>query len=129
MRETNSEYLFPDASGERPIAHRVIDRALARAQAARLGMPLGKFGIARWMPHDLRRTFSTLASIAENGLQLTDAYADHVLNHRSATKNTVRKRHYNANAFLDEKRAALLEWDAFLTGLTGRPVAYQIAAE
>ena len=130
MRETNSEFLFPDTSGEQPLGHRVIDRALARAQTARPEMAQGKFGIPRWMPHDLRRTFSTLASMAENGLRLADTYADYVLNHRSATKNTVRKRHYNANAFLDEKRAALLEWDAFLARLVaGDGAAMKMAAE
>jgi integrase len=114
MRETNGDILFPNEAGDAPLSHRVMDRAISRAQRPRTGQPLGKFGIPRWTPHDLRRTVSTMASIEEYGLRLADAYMDHVLNHRSATKSTVRQRHYSHHAFLSEKRAALAEWDAFL---------------
>ena len=82
MRTSNGDFLFPDRSGEGPTVHTVIDYALSKAQLPRDGLPLGKFGIPRWTPHDLRRTVATGMS----RLKIGQIVIGHVLNHRSVTK-------------------------------------------
>lgn len=119
LRETNGDYLFPNNEGGGPLQHYAIDRTLGRAQEERPDMPLGKFGIARWMPHDLRRTMATQMSMEENGLEIPDLYISHVLNHRSATKSSITQRIYIQNTYAREKREALDKWGEFLANLVG----------
>lgn len=128
LRETNGDYLFPNAEGDGPLQHYAIDRTLSRAQQKRPDMELGKFGLPYWMPHDLRRTVATQMSMDENGMEIPDLYISHVLNHRSATKNSVTKRTYIQNTYMREKREALDKWGAFLARLVGVDAGLAVGA-
>lgn len=118
MRRTNGDILFPHKTGEKPIPHTSVDHIIQYAQTPTEALPLGKFGIPKWNPHDLRRTAATQMSRRENGLGIQQLVISHVLNHRSATKASITQGVYDQNDFLDEKREALDKWAAFLERLT-----------
>jgi integrase len=118
MRATNSKFLFPNNEGDGPIPNHTIATCLARALVPALGFPLGRLGVAKFTPHDLRRTMGS--QMAENlktdhGDTLPEIYISHVMNHRSATKKTVTSMVYNQYQYLAEKQEALEKWGAFLT--------------
>lgn len=128
LRKTNGDVLFPRKDGE-AFDSSAIGTSLIYLHGAHESLPLGKLNMSAWTTHDLRRTVSTQASIKENNLPVADQWMDHVMNHIGVIKNTVRQRHYNVNTFLDEKRAALDEWGAFLARVVGRDDTMKIAAE
>ena len=117
MRNTNGEILFPNRDGTGPLGQRAINHALLNAQKPRKNLPLGKFGIPRWSPHDLRRTVATQMATRANGLGIAHIDIGHVLNHRSITKSSVTQVVYIQGDFVDEKREALERWGAFLTSV------------
>lgn len=109
---TNSRWLFPNNEGDGPIPNYTVAGTTAKALAS------GRLGIAKFTPHDLRRSVATHMSLEENGLQIPELYISHVLNHRSMTHRGVTARVYNQNTYLAEKRAALVDkWGAFLAAL------------
>ena len=114
LRKSNGDYLFPDRSGEGPTKHTVVDYALSNAQKPREGLPMGKFGIPRWTPHDLRRTVGTQLSKLKIAEQVV---IGHVLNHRSVTKASITQQIYDQHDFIDEKRKALQDWDERVVAL------------
>ena len=120
MRKTNGDILFPNRAGDAAIKHRAIDCALRLAQTPRKGLPLGKFGIPVWKPHDLRRTGGTHLSLRENGLMVSVMDRAHVLNHRSVTRGSITDTAYNLNEFELEKRDVLEKWARFLGELIKR---------
>lgn len=134
MRKTGGEFLFPGRSGKVAITHRVVDKAVLKAHASREGLPLGKFGIAQWKPHDLRRTLGTQVLAKGNGLYadgelLLMKFKKHlVLNHRSATKGNVGDEVYDMNEYLEEKRDLLDKWGAFLANLVGEETGLRAVA-
>lgn len=72
------------------------------------------FGIPKWSPHDLRRTART--HMARIGIP--DEHAEAVLNH--AKKGMVQV--YNQYMYDDEKKTALLRWEAELLRILGTAV-------
>jgi integrase len=97
--------LFPCGDGS-PLPG-VVARAVLRANQH------GRFGIAPWSAHDLRRT--ALDSLAKLGV--TPHVIAHVANHRSVTKGGVTFAHYVQHSYEGEKRAALDLWADRLTGI------------
>ena len=89
-----------------PIA---VARTILRANTT------GRFGIAPWSAHDLRRT--CLDNLARLGI--LPVVIGHVANHRSVTKGGVTFAHYVQHSYEAEKRAALDLWANRLTAIIG----------
>jgi integrase len=68
----NTAFVFPDGNGG-PLASPVVTRAIVRAHEADDDRPRGRFGIAAWSAHDLRRT--VLTNLAKLGVM------PHVIGH------------------------------------------------
>jgi integrase len=100
-----SAYVFPDESGG-PLASPVVTRAILRAHETDDDRPLGRFGVAAWSAHDLRRTM--LTGLAKIGV--VPHVIAHVANHRSLTKSGVTFAHYVQHSYENEKRQALDLW-------------------
>jgi integrase len=109
----DGEFLFPCGKGH--LSGAAVARTIVRANEAEEGRPLGRFGIASWSAHDLRRT--CLTNMARLGV------APHVIgavaNHRSVTKASVTMAHYIAYSYAAEKRAALDLWAERLAAIVG----------
>jgi integrase len=92
------EEIFPAERGSLPA--RAVARTIARANKE------GRFGIARWSAHDLRRTALTqMAAIGIAPIVLA-----HIANHVSATKAGVTLKVYAQYDYAKEKREALGRW-------------------
>lgn len=119
----NSEFVFPAGGGALP--PHAVARTIGRAQEASEARPLGRFGIAHWTAHDLRRT--ALTNLAKLGVAPIVAGA--VANHRSVTKGTVTLAVYTQYGYDKEKREALDLWADRLTAiLSGGAEVYPLAA-
>jgi hypothetical protein len=98
------EFLFPCGAGH--LSGAAVSRTIVRAHETDDDRPLGRFGIAHWSAHDLRRT--CLDGLSRLGV------APHVIgavaNHRSVTKATVTFQHYVNYDYAREKRDALNLW-------------------
>jgi integrase len=79
----------------------------------RVKSPLGRFGIAQWTAHDLRR--SALTGMAKLGISPT--ILGFVANHRTITRGGITMGVYVHYAHDKEKREALELWAARLTGI------------
>lgn len=108
----DAEFVFP--SGERAIHPRAVTRTICRAQKAMKGAPNGKFGVAPWTPHDLRRT--GLTQLAK--LTVAPIVIGAVANHLSVTKASVTFANYVQYDYAKEKRAALELWADRLAAIT-----------
>jgi integrase len=75
----------------------------------------GRFKIADWSAHDLRRT--ALTGMARLGI--APIVLGHVANHRSTTRAGVTLAVYSQYAYDKEKRAALDLWAERLTAIIG----------
>jgi integrase len=108
----DGDLLFPDSSGDKPLAHARLSRALQEARANEDG-PL--HGIAAFSPHDLRRTAATHLG----ALGYLDAEIGILLNHSSAG---VTKLYNRGDASSHRLRPMLEAWhrrlDRILTGAT-----------
>lgn len=124
MRDTNGKFLFPNKKGDGPQDGRNIDTTIARARSARTDAPLGKFGVASWRPHDLRRTVATHMS----KLGVPHLAISHVLNHVTNTKATITQAVYDKHDYMPEKREALDKWGAFLAQLIGAETGLRVVA-
>lgn len=125
MKLTNGSFLFPNREGEGAVPNYLISQTLRRA------LKDGRLKIAHFTPHDLRRTFATLASEnlkQENGEPIHELYISHVLNHKSVTKKGVTARVYNHNQYLPEKRECLDKWGRFLADLLGLEMGLKAVA-
>lgn len=69
------------------------------------------YGLPRWTPHDLRRTART--HMARIGI--LDEHAEAVLNHAKQGIVGV----YNKYKYQQEKKAALIKWEAELMKIVG----------
>jgi len=68
-------------------------------------------GVMGWVPHDLRRTMASKAP----ALGISEVVIEMVQNHRLPTGNlSATQRVYNRHKYLDEMRAALDKWAAFV---------------
>jgi integrase len=90
--------IFPCGEGSLPPVD--VARAIQRANIA------GRFGIAPWSAHDLRR--SALTQMARLGV--APIVLGHVANHRSTTRAGVTLAVYSQYTYDKEKRAALELW-------------------
>ena len=105
-----SPFVFP--AGDRSLPAQAVARTILRAQ--------GRFGLASWSAHDLRR--SALNSMAALGV--APHILGHVANHRSVTRATVTTQHYVTHRYEAEVRAALELWSAQLRAIVGdQPMA------
>jgi integrase len=99
----NSPFVFPSNGGALPAM--AVARTIIRAQ--------GRFGIAQWSAHDLRRTVIT--NMARLGVP--PIVLGHVANHRTTTKAGVTLGVYAHHDYADETRQALDQWSAHLANI------------
>src|SRR5262249_18474553 len=90
--------------------------ALDKRIAERRGEPLPD-----WTLHDIRRTFVT--TISELGFAQPH-FVEAIVNHIWVSKAGVAGV-YNRAIYLPEKRQALEQWAAYLTGLVDAPLSHQ----
>jgi integrase len=100
--------LFPCGDGSlSPVA---VARTILRANEINNDRPLGRFGIAPWSAHDLRRT--ALTGMARLGVP--PIVLGHIANHRTTTRAGVTLAVYSQYDYGKEKREALDNWAAQL---------------
>jgi integrase len=99
----NSPFVFPSNGGALPAM--AVARTIIRAQ--------GRFGIAQWSAHDLRRT--AITNMARLGVP--PIVLGHVANHRTTTKAGVTLGVYAHHDYADETRQALDQWSAHLANI------------
>lgn len=127
-KSTNGEFLFPNLAADGHLPGMQISFNVARACDPKPGLPLGRLGVAKWTPHDLRRTVGTQMLNRENGLGISKFQKYLVLNHRSALKGNVSDEVYDHNDYLEEMREAIVKWGEFLTKLVGAETEQREAA-
>jgi integrase len=111
---------FPCGDGSlSPVA---VARAILRANETSEERPLGRFGIAPWSAHDLRRT--ALTGMARMGV--TPIVLGHVANHRSVTRSGVTLSVYSQYSYDKEKRAALDLWGERIQALVAESRSAEI---
>src|SRR5262249_40348682 len=112
--------LFPAGKGSlSPVA---VARTILRANEISKERPLGRFGIAPWSAHDLRRT--ALTGMARLGVP--PIVLGHVANHRTTTRPGVTLAVYSQYAYDREKREALDLWAARLAAIVGDDAAAKL---
>ena len=99
----NSPFVFPSNGGALPPM--AVARTIIRAQ--------GRFGIAQWSAHDLRR--SAITGMLR--LNVPPIVLGHVANHRTTTKAGVTLGVYAHYDYGDETRQALNKWAAHLASI------------
>jgi integrase len=107
----NAEFVFPSDDGPMP-AHAVA-KTITRAMKPTKDQPQGRFGLAHWTAHDLRRT--ALTGMARLGVE--PIVLGHVANHRTTTKAGMTLSVYVHHAYEREKREALDLWAERLAGI------------
>jgi integrase len=106
IRETKGkEYLFPDMDKDGALTSNDVSKTIRRAQS--------RFGLAKWTPHDLRRSLAT----GMQRLGISPIVIGHVLSHRSVTKAGVTLGVYGHYDYAREKCEALDLWVAHLDGI------------
>jgi integrase len=112
------EPIFPCGDGSlSPVA---VARTILRANETSDERPLGRFGIASWSAHDLRRT--ALTNMARLGV--APIVLGHVANHRTTTRAGVTLAVYSHYAYDSEKREALDRWSLALSAIvSGKPAS------
>lgn len=105
--------LFPAQGGTLPAA--AVARTIVRAHKTGKHRPHGRFGIAQWSAHDLRRT--SLTGMARLGV--APIVLGHVANHRTTTRAGVTLAVYSQYTYATEKRAALDLWADRLSAIMG----------
>jgi integrase len=115
---TKPEFVFPspvtnDGGKAVAIDPHAISTTLRRAHERTDERPLGRFRMASWTAHDLRRTVLTgLAQLGQPPIVIGS-----VANHLSVTKATVSFVHYVRYTYAEEKRRALELWADRLIGI------------
>jgi integrase len=98
--------VFP--AGDGSLAAQAVARTILRAQEGE-----GRFGIAHWTSHDLRR--SAVSYMAELGV--VPIVLGHIINHVSTTKAGVTLSVYQQYDYGKEKRAALDLWASRISAI------------
>jgi integrase len=112
----NGGFVFP--CGDGALLPSAVARTIGRANEITTERPLGRFGIAPWSAHDLRRT--VLTGMARLGV--APIVLGHIANHRSTTRAGVTLAVYSQYTYDAEKRAALDLWaDGLGAIIGGRP--------
>jgi integrase len=101
----DGDYLFPGEHGKGVIPGHTVGCAIRRAQ--------GRFGLAQWTAHDLRRTAVT--NMAKLGV--SPIVLGHVINHVSVTKAGVTLAVYSQYDYAREKWQALELWASHLDAI------------
>jgi integrase len=103
-RSNGSQYVFPAqrSNGTKPLTENRLAHAL-RTMASRLE----RMGVARFTPHDLRRTVTT----GLFDIDVSEYIVKRTLNHSTKGVTDI---HYNMSAMLRQRRAALNAWAAHL---------------
>ena len=111
----DSKFVFPagDDSFLPPMA---VARTIGRAHETSEERPNGRFGIAHFTAHDLRRT--ALTGMA--GLGVAPVVLGYVANHRTVTSGGITMAVYNQYDYAKEKRQALERWADRLDSITAR---------
>jgi len=129
MRLTNGDFLFP--YGDRAITNIEISHAVYWAFGGKkAGIPqqdrFTPLGVAKFTPHDLRRTAATYMNAAQEpepgqprGIQASILDIGYLLNHRSTTHKSVTAKVYIQNHYLVEKRRVTNPWGEFLAAMIG----------
>jgi integrase len=108
-----SEGLPLFACGDDPLSSEAVARTILRANEQSKERPLGRFGIAPWSAHDLRRT--ALTGMARLGVP--PIVLGHIANHRTTTRAGVTLSVYSQYSYDQEKRAALTAWADRITSI------------
>jgi integrase len=98
------------ACGEGSLPPAAVARTILRANETSKERPRGRFGIAPWSAHHLRRT--ALTGMARLGV--APIILGHIANHRSTTRAGVTLAVYSQYTYDAEKREALDRWAARL---------------
>ena len=98
-------FLFPGEGNGDHLTNSAVSRAVARN--------LEHFGIAKFTPHDLRRTGSTQLA----AFKVPRFDRDRLLNHADRTVGAV----YDIHEYQDEKRAALNLWSGIIESVVASP--------
>jgi integrase len=109
-----AQFIFPNPEGDASLPASAVARTITRAHEEDEERPDGRFGIAHWTAHDLRRT--AVSKMAQLGV--TPIVLGHIINHRSVTKAGVTLAVYSHYDYAKEKREALELWADYLRGLT-----------
>jgi integrase len=120
--DDNEKFLFPGEIDGQSLTSQTLARSIGRAHETDDDRPHGRFGIAPWSAHDLRRT--ALTGLARLGV--APHVIAHVANHRSLTKSGVTFAHYVMHSFEGEKRTALDLWGARLEAIIGQGASADI---
>ncbi len=89
-----SQFVLPSPSGDKPITERALSKAALRAQEF--------VGVAKWTPHDLRRTAATRMG----DIGILPHIVEKILGHTMQGVMAV----YNRNDYPAEQRDALAKW-------------------
>jgi integrase len=106
----DSPFVFPSNGGALPAM--AVARTIARAQ--------GRFGIAQWSAHDLRR--SAITNLARLGVP--PIVLGHIANHRTTTKAGVTLGVYAHYDYALERRQALQAWADHLAKIVAAEPTY-----
>lgn len=118
--EKRADAVFPAEGGS--LSGAAVARTISRAHETTKDRPLGRFGIAQWSAHDLRRT--ALTGMAKLGV--APIVLGHVANHRTTTKAGVTLGVYVQHSYEGEKRAALELWAERLEAIVSAEFAAEI---
>ena len=99
--------------GDSSLVAGAVARTILRANEISEERPLGRFGIAPWSAHDLRRT--ALTGMARLGV--APIVLGHIANHRTTTRAGVTLAVYSQYTYDKEKRAALDLWGERIEGV------------
>lgn len=109
----NSAHVFPNAEGKGPLPGAAVAHTVDRANKPDQERPRGRFGIAHFTAHDLRRT--AVSNMAKLGVP--PIVLGHVINHRSVMKAGVTMAVYTHYDYAKEKREALESWAIKVGGI------------
>lgn len=127
-RRSNTDYLFPNDDNDGPYQPGVVAHCVRMALEPTDALPLGRLGMVKFTPHDLRRTVGTQMLNKANGLGITKDQKYLALNHLSEINKNVSDKVYDMNDYADDKRFALDAWGAFLAALVGVETGLRVAA-
>jgi integrase len=111
---SGSQFVFPGKDGKGSLASMAVAKTIGRAHATD-----GRFGMAPWTAHDLRRT----AVSGMGKLGIPPIVRGHIINHRSVTKAGVTLGVYDQYDYSREKREALEQWAAYLARIVNSNAA------
>ncbi|MBS46453.1 MAG: hypothetical protein CMN60_01590 [Sphingobium sp.] len=97
-----SEWVIPSQkSPQNPFSERALSRAVNRSQ--------DKFGLKKWVPHDLRRTFVTGVNSIGGEIHVTEKVVNHALEGMLKV--------YDVGNYDEQKKKTMLMWERHLNTL------------